>query len=300
MNSSFNGTGVAIVTPFLHGNVDFDGLAKAIEHMLDGGVDFLVALGTTGESVTLTKQEKHQVLDFVVQQVNGRVPVVAGFGGNDTAAVIREMEGYHFNGIDAILSVSPAYNKPTQEGIFQHYMALAQAAPRPIIIYNVPSRTASNVSAETTLRLAYASDKFIGIKEASGDMRQCMEIINRRPEGFLVLSGDDNSTLPIMALGGEGVISVVANALPKAFSQMVRHCQAGNFSEARKLHYHLMPVVDLLFVDGNPAGVKGVLEMLGVCSKEVRLPLVHITNETYAKLEKLIVAANSPFNAMQR
>lgn len=292
---NFSGTGVALVTPFKNGVVDFEGLGRLIEYNIEGGVEFLVTMGTTGESATLTKKEKTAVMDFTIQKAAGRVGIVAGFGGNNTAEVIEQMKAYHFEGVNAILSVSPAYNKPTQEGIFQHFMALAAVAPRPIILYNVPGRTSSNMTAETTLRLAKSSDKFIAVKEASGNLAQCMEIIYGRPEGFLILSGDDNLTLPLLACGGDGVISVVGNAYPREFSDMTRAGLAGDFKTARELHYRLMHLVDLLFVEGNPGGIKANLEILDICTAELRLPLAPISEKTYKALqaaaEKIAVLA---------
>ena len=293
--NTFKGTGVALVTPFRNGNVDYDGLERLIEYNIEGGVEFLVTMGTTGESVTLTKKEKNEVMDFTIRKAAGRVGIVAGFGGNNTAETIEQIQAYHFDGVDAILSVSPAYNKPTQEGIFQHFMAIAEVAPRPIILYNVPGRTSSNMEAATTLRLAKASNKFIAVKEASGNLRQCMEIIYGRPEGFLVLSGDDNITLPLIACGGDGVISVVGNAYPREFSDMTRAALAGDYKTAQELHYRLLHLVDLLFVEGNPGGVKANLEILGICDAAVRLPLVPVSENTYNALreaaEKIAVLA---------
>jgi 4-hydroxy-tetrahydrodipicolinate synthase len=279
----FSGTGVALVTPFHKGNIDFDALEHLINHCINGGVEFLVSLGTTGESVTLSPSEQHQVLDFTVKIVNKRVKIVAGFGGNNTAAVIKAIQAYHFEGIDGILSASPAYNKPSQEGIFQHFMAKGAIAPKPIILYNVPGRTGSNMSAATTLRLANANPIFVAVKEASGNLEQCMQIVlGEKPADFAVLSGDDNLTLPMLALGMDGLISVVANAYPSDYSDMVRAGLAGNFEEARPLHYKYVDLVNLLFADGNPAGVKKVLNLLGICSQDVRLPLV-LANETIQK-----------------
>ena len=286
MALNLRGTGVALVTPFKNNQVDYAGLERLIEHNIKGGVEFLVTMGTTGESVTLTKKEKIEVMDFTIRTAAGRVGIVAGFGGYNTAEVIEQMQSYHFEGVDAILSVSPAYNKPTQEGIFRHYMALADVTPRPIILYNVPGRTGSNMSAETTIRLANASDKFIAVKEASGNMRQCMEIIYGRPDGFIVLSGDDNITLPLIACGAEGVISVVGNAYPREFSDMTRAALAGDYETAKKLHYKLLHLIDLLFVEGNPGGIKANLEILGICSSEVRLPLAPISDNTFEALKK--------------
>lgn len=289
MNKLFTGTGVALVTPFKNGKIDFEGLERLINHNIDGGVEFLVSLGTTGESVTLNEGEQHRVLDYTVEITKGRIPVVAGFGGNNTAALVESIQNYHFKGIDGILSASPAYNKPTQEGIYQHYMAIEKVAPRPIIIYNVPGRTASNITAATTLRLANASSKFVAIKEASGNLAQCMQIVNgKKPSSFSVLSGDDNLTLPMLACGMDGLISVVGNAYPREYSDMVRAGLAGDFETARKLHYLLMDLVDLLFVDGNPAGIKYTLECLGICTQELRLPLVPVTENTQKAIQKIV------------
>ncbi len=288
MNTEFRGTGVALVTPFKDGKVDFKSLKKLINHTIDGGLEFLVSLGTTGESATLSVEEKLKVLEFTADVNQGRVPLVAGFGGNDTKKVIETIQNFHFNGYDAILSVSPAYNKPTQEGIYRHFMAIEAIAPRPIILYNVPSRTGANMTAQTTLRLAHSSDKFIAVKEASGNLQQCMEIVQNKPKDFLVLSGDDLITLPMLAFGIDGVISVVANAFPRQFSEMVRFGLANDFVNARPLHFDLMDIIDLIFVDGNPAGIKGVLEMLGICNKEVRLPLAELTLSTESKLKAAI------------
>jgi 4-hydroxy-tetrahydrodipicolinate synthase len=259
-----------------------------VEHIIGGGAEYLVVLGTTGEASTLSHEERIAVLDFVVDRAGGRVPIVAGFGGNNTREVVGLIESHHFRGVDAILSVGPYYNKPSQEGIFQHYMAIEHASPRPIVIYNVPSRTSCNITAETTLRLAVASSKFIGVKEASGDMRQVMEIVARRPDNFLVLSGDDVVTLPMLSFGIDGVISVVANAFPGPFSEMVRAGLQGDFASARRLHFDMLQAMDLFFVDGNPSGVKAALEHLGICGREVRLPLVPVRETTYEELGRLI------------
>ncbi len=289
MKTSFKGTGIALVTPFqADGSVDYEGLARVIEHCIEGGVEYLVSLGTTGESVVLTEAEQNRVLDFTIATARQRVKIVAGMGGNNTAEVVAKMHKRNFDGIDAILSVSPYYNKPTQEGIFQHYLELAKHAPRPIIIYNVPGRTGSNVKAETTLRLAHASDKFVAVKEASGDIRQVMEIIQKRPAGFEVLSGDDNLTLPILACGGDGVISVVGQAYPREFSDMVRAGLRGDNEQARELHYLLMQFTDMLFMEGNPAGIKAALQLLHVCEQHLRLPLVPVSSKLYHDLQQEI------------
>lgn len=286
--NKFRGTGIALVTPFANGAVDFPGLECVINHCIDGGVEYLVSLGTTGESVTLTDAESIEILEFTIKTVAERVPIIAGFGANNTQAVIEKIKAFHFEGIDAILSVSPYYNKPTQEGIYQHYMALAEAAPRPIIIYNVPSRTGSNITAETTLRLAHASKKFIAVKEASGDLAQCMDIVKSKPNDFLVISGDDILTLPMLSFGIDGVISVLGNACPRPFSDMVRHALNGDFTTAAQLHFSLLEIMNLLFVEGNPAGVKAALEVQNICSKEVRLPLVQFSEKNHINMENAL------------
>jgi 4-hydroxy-tetrahydrodipicolinate synthase len=290
----FRGTGVALVTPFKNnGSIDWKDLEKIIEHVIAGGVEFLVSLGTTGESVTLSEAEHRQILDFSIKVNRGRLPLVAGvFGGNNTAELVKKISAFNFDGIDALLSSNPAYNKPGQEGIFQHYMALAEVSPKPIIIYNVPSRTASNMTAETTLRLANASDKFLGIKEASDDIYQVMKIIKGRPKNFLVLSGDDFITLPLIAAGGDGVISVIANTLPRPFTDMVRAALRQDMPTAQQLNLKLLELYKLLFIEGNPVGVKAALELQGLCSREVRLPLVPMTEQgvhlIMAELEKVL------------
>ena len=293
LQQRFRGTGVALVTPFKNGKIDWEDLEKIIEHVTAGGVEFLVSLGTTGESATISEEEHRQILDFTIKINRGRLPVVAGvFGGNNTAAVVEKIQGFNFDGIDAILSSNPAYNKPGQEGIFQHYMALAEVSPRPIIIYNVPSRTASNMLAETTLRLANASDNFLGVKEASDDIYQVMKIIKGKPKDFLVLSGDDFITLPLIATGGDGVISVIANTTPRPFTDMVRAALRYDMPTAQQLNLKLLELYRLLFTEGNPVGVKAAMELQGLCSREVRLPLVPMSENgvhlLMAELEKVL------------
>ncbi len=284
--NELKGTGVALVTPFnTDGSVDFVSLEKLVNHCINGGLEYLVALGTTGESATLNKSEKKQVVDCIIKTANGRVPVVIGIGGNNTADVIETIKSTDFTGITAILSVSPYYNKPTQEGIYQHYKAIAEVAPKPIILYNVPGRTSSNILPATTLRLANDFKNIVAVKEASGNMEQIMDIIQHKPEGFLVISGDDALTLPIVAAGGDGVISVVANAFPKQFSDMVRLTLKGDVASARPLHYSLTEIIKLLFAEGNPGGVKAALKQLGVMDDNVRLPLVKVSQNTYSQLE---------------
>jgi 4-hydroxy-tetrahydrodipicolinate synthase len=287
MRTLFKGTGVALVTPFLaDGQVDYASLEQLIEHCISGGIDFLVSLGTTGETATLSEKEQSEVLDFTIQTNRYRLPIVVGMGGNDTKKLVQQVKNQNFDGIDAILSVSPYYNKPTQEGIFQHYMAIAEAAPRPIILYNVPARTGSNISAKTTLRLAASSDKFVAIKEASGDIRQAMEIIQHAPEGFSLLSGDDNMTLPLMAMGATGVISVIGQGMPRVFSDMVNAANQGDFVKARALHYKLVELTDLIFAQGNPAGIKTILHLLGICNDYLRLPLVQVDSDLRQKISQ--------------
>lgn len=289
---------MALVTPFnSNAEIDYEGLRRLINHCIDGGVEYVVSLGTTGESVNLSKEEKKEVLDFTVSVVNGRVPIVAGFGGNSTHQILREIEQYHFNGIDAILSVSPYYNKPTQEGIIAHYKTLAAVAPRPVILYNVPGRTGSNIKAETTLRLANETDNIIGIKEASGDFTQCMQIFKNKPKDFLLISGDDNFTLGLMAYGFDGVISVVGQAFPNIFSEMVRCCLRGDYTTARTLHYQLNDITDMLFAEGNPGGIKYALEVLGICEGYLRLPLYPVSEHLRAKMRKAIHALHATADA---
>jgi 4-hydroxy-tetrahydrodipicolinate synthase len=288
IQSKLKGTGVALVTPFTkNGDVDYLSLEKLINHCVEGGINYLVSLGTTGESVTLTDDEKTDILNFTIEKNAGRIPIVAGFGGNNTRGIIKDIERFHFNGIDAILSASPSYNKPTQEGIFQHYNAIASASPKPVILYNVPSRTSSNIQATTTLRLAEL-DNIIGMKEASGDFNQCMQLAKNKPKDFLLISGDDNITLGLIAYGFDGVISVVGQAFPKIFSEMVRQCLSGNFEKARQQHYKLNDITDMLFTEGNPAGVKYTLELQNVCESHVRLPLVGISDMLQKRMKEAL------------
>lgn len=293
MHNKFYGTGVAIVTPFnKEENVDYKSLEKLIEQLISGGVEYLVVQGTTGESVTLSTEEKIAVFDFVAEINKKRVPLVLGIGGNNTGEIIKNFSYFNFENADAILSVSPYYNKPTQEGIFRHYKTIAAESPKPIILYNVPGRTASNISSDTTLRIANEIPNIIGIKEASGDLNQMMKIIKNKPENFLVISGDDAITLPLIAAGGDGVISVVANAFPKKFSDMVRACLKGNFNEARKNHYQLLSFTEMIFSEGNPGGVKAALKILGICDDVMRLPLVNISSSLFEKIKNEIEKIN--------
>jgi len=287
--NKFRGTGVAVITPFNNdGTVSFKELEKIILHLVKGKVEYVVVLGTTGESVTLTKEEKKSVVKCVIDAADKKIPVVLGHGGNNTQELLEGLHTLDFKGIDAILSVSPYYNKPTQEGIYQHYKVIAQNSPLPVILYNVPGRTSSNITAETTLRLANDCKNIIAVKEASGNLEQMMKIIKDKPKDFLVISGDDALTLPLSACGGDGVISVVANAFPKDYSEMTRLALKGDFTKAQKIHYKLLDIIGLLFVDGNPAGVKCAMKLLGICNDKVRLPLVGVSKQTNDKLKELI------------
>jgi len=288
--TKLKGTGVAIVTPFgKDGAIDFKALNKLINHIITGGVEYVVALGTTGESVTLSSEEKKSIVEHVIESVDGRVPIVLGLGGNNTQEILNVLKNASdFNHITAILSVSPYYNKPNQRGIYQHYKAISEASPIPVILYNVPGRTNSNITSETTLKLAEEFKNIVAIKEASGNMEQCMRIIKHKPKDFMVISGDDNLTFPLVACGADGVISVVANAFPKDFSEMVRQMMIGNVEEARKLHYKLTDITEQLFADGNPAGIKAVLELMDICQSNLRLPLVRVNKATQNALTEML------------
>lgn len=280
------GTGVAIVTPFDEKEqIDFPALGNIINFLIKGGVEYIVSLGTTGETPVLDKSEKKDILQFTYETVAGRIPVVAGIGGNYTKAVIQELEQLPLDKAAAILSVSPAYNKPSQEGIYLHYRSMAESSPLPILLYNVPGRTGRNMTADTTLRLAALSN-VVGIKEASGMMDQCAVILQEKPENFLVISGDDALSLPLLAAGMDGVISVAANAYPAAFSSMVRYCLTGNFDQARIINNRLLPVYDLLFAENNPAGVKAFLHLQGLLKNQLRLPLVPLSQPIFDNVQK--------------
>lgn len=269
------GTGVALVTPFeADGSIDVKALRLIVAHCIEGGVDYLVALGTTGESVTLTKAEKQLVIDTVISANDGRLPLVLGVGGNNTALVIEELQSLDLSHFVAILSVSPYYNRPTQEGIYQHFKAIAAASPKPIIVYNVPGRTGSNMEASTTLRLAKDCKNIVGIKEASGNMDQIRHLINDKPANFEIISGDDITALDTVLAGGVGVISVLGQGLPSEFSKMIHLGLEGNKTAALRLQSKMVPGIDLIFQEGNPAGIKSLFEVLGLCNAKVRLPLV--------------------------
>ena len=283
------GTGVALITPFNEDlSIDYVGLENLLNHVIDGGIDFLVLMGTTGESAVLSKSEKNEVITFCKKINNNRLPIVLGIGGNNTLALLEEIKNTDFTGVDAVLSVSPAYNKPTQEGIYQHYQMISKVCPLPIILYNVPGRTASNITAETTLRLANNFNNIIAVKEASGDMDQIMKIIKNKPTNFIVISGDDGLTLPMIYMGAEGVISVIGQSHPKEYSAMVAEGRYGNISKANKLHYGLYDYYGPLYFEGNPAGVKACLELLGICKAVVRQPLVGSSDTIKHKLRDLL------------
>lgn len=287
--SAFTGTGVALVTPFKKDDsIDFRALTDIVEHVISNGVDYLVALGTTGETPVLSGQEQEEIIKHVKKVNGGRLPLVVGMGGNHTRQQIDRIESTDFDGIDAILTASPYYNKPGQRGIYAHYMAIAGACPVPVIIYNVPSRTGSNINAETTLNLAADCGNFAGIKEASGNIGQIMKIAKDKPAGFELISGDDSLALPIISTGGSGVISVIANAFPRQFSEMVRLARDNRWEEARLIHFSLLEIIDQLFVEGSPAGVKAALNILNICENQVRLPLTAVSRTTYGKLAELI------------
>lgn len=280
-NLNILGMGVALVTPFnSNKDIDFPALERVIDHVVDNGADFLVALGTTGETPALSAEEKKAVKDFVKKKADGRIPLVLGVGGNNTAEVVNQLKEYDLSGYSAILSVVPPYNKPSQEGIFQHFKAIAEASPLPVVLYNVPGRTGVNMTADTTLRLAREVPGIIGIKEASGDIHQIQRLLREKPDGFTVLSGDDGMTYPLMALGAQGVISVLGNAYPKEFAEMVHLCLEGNYIEAVDVHFKFRDIIRLLFTDGNPAGVKCVMHDMGLIENELRLPLVPVCEAT--------------------
>ena len=283
------GMGVALITPFRHDKtIDFPALERLVEHQIASGIDFLVVLGTTAEAATLTKEERHQVQEFVKQKASGRVPLILGCGGNNTAALVDDLRHGDFSGYSAILSVVPYYNKPSQEGIYQHYSAVAQASPLPVLLYNVPGRTGVNMAAATTLRLAAESPNIIGVKEASGNFVQMDEIIKHKDDGFMVISGDDGITFPLITLGAVGVISVIGNAFPKEFSRMVRLALDGDYAGARAIHHKFADLFKLMVVDGNPAGVKCLLNAMGYVENELRLPLVPTSAATRDKIHSVL------------
>ncbi|MDP4261795.1 MAG: 4-hydroxy-tetrahydrodipicolinate synthase [Bacteroidota bacterium] len=292
LRKKFTGTGIAIVTPFhTDGKIDWNSFKKLIEFWIAGKVEYLVVLGTTGESATVHGEEKQQVFSFVKEMVAGRLPLVAGIGGNDTREVTHDFKKFDLNGYEAILSVAPYYNKPNQEGLFQHYKALNDATPLPIIMYNVPSRTGMNVAADTQLRIAHECKNIFATKEASGNFEQISQIIKHKPDEFMVISGDDPITLHMIACGAEGLISVVANAYPKDYADMVRLCLAGQFEEAQKLHFKYTDIIASMFAEGSPSGVKAYLSEMGLCENTFRLPVWRVSEKHHLRIKELMKQA---------
>jgi len=289
MMKRFKGTGVAIVTPFKSdSSIDFSALGRVINYVIKGGINYIVVLGTTGESVTLAKDEKQAVISYVLETNDGRVPLILGIGGNNTQEVVNNIRQTDLAGIDGILSVAPYYNKPSQRGIFQHFKTIATWSPVPIIMYNVPGRTGCNISAETCLELAHNCENITGVKEASGDLTQIMNIIKGKPENFGVISGDDMLTIPVIAAGGIGVISVLGNAFPAACSELVNHALKNNFKSAREIQFRYLEMIELLFTEGNPAGIKAMLSIMNICQNYLRLPLVPVSRPTMTRIQKAI------------
>ncbi len=289
----FKGTGVAIVTPFKNDtSIDFAALGRVVNHVISGGVNYIVVMGTTGESVTLTKEEKKAIISYVVEVTDNRVPLVIGIGGNSTQEVINYIRQSNLSGVDGILSVAPYYNKPNQKGLFLHFKAIATCSPAPVIIYNVPGRTCSNISADTCIELANECENIVAIKEASGDIAQIMKIMKGKPENFSMISGDDMMTIPIIALGGSGIISVLANAFPAATSELVSNALKSNYKSAREIQLRYLEIIELLFIDGNPSGVKAMLSIMNICQNSLRLPLVPVNKTIYTRIQKAIEEVN--------
>lgn len=289
----FRGTGVAIVTPFKNdSSIDFAALGRVVNHVIKGGVNYIVAMGTTGESVTLTKDEKKALISYVIETIDNRVPLIAGIGGNNTQEVINCIRHINLTGVDGILSVAPYYNKPNQRGLFQHFKAIATCSPIPVVIYNVPGRTGCNVSSDTCLELAHECENIVAVKEASGDICQIMKIIKGKPENFSVISGDDMMTISVIAAGGSGVISVLANAFPAQCSELVSLSLKNNFKSAREMQFRFLEIIELLFIDGNPAGVKAMLSLMSVCQNNLRLPLVPVSRTVYSRIQKAVEEVN--------
>ena len=288
IQDKIKGVGVALITPFNNYKVDYPALERMVEHVINGGVDYIVALGSTAETATLSIEERNDVLRFIIEQTAERVPIVVGMGSNDTHQLVSQLHTFDLSGTVAILSVVPYYNKPSQEGIYRHFMAVAEASPVPVIIYNVPGRTGVNMTANTTLRLAKATDKIVAIKEACGNIEQMQAILDGRPDNFLVLSGDDGITVELVKRGGEGVISVAANAFPEKFCQCVHNAMVGNITQAEGEMERLIEPINLLFREGNPTGIKGMCASMGITTPEVRLPLVEYTAELKRDIEKAI------------
>jgi len=293
INNKLTGMGVALVTPFKSDDsIDFDALGRLVEYIINNNADYLVVCGTTAETPTLTDKEKDEIARFVVQCNAGRLPIVLGIGGNNTRQVVEKVKTSDLSGIDAILSVTPYYNKPSQEGLYQHFSAIAKASPLPLVLYNVPGRTGVNMTAETTLRLANEFSNICAVKEASGNFTQIDDIIKNKPQDFMVISGDDGITFPLITLGAVGVISVIGNAFPREFSRMVRLALQGDYQNARQIHYRFTELFELLFVEGNPAGVKSMLAVMGMIENKLRLPLVPNTIKTYEKIRSVLNQLN--------
>ena len=288
IQNKIKGVGVALITPFKNYEVDFEALGRMVDYVINGGVDYIVALGSTAETATMSLEERDKVLRFIIKHTNGRVPIVAGMGGNDTKALVDQLRTFNLEDTVAILSVVPYYNKPSQEGIYQHFMAVTEASPVPVIIYNVPGRTGLNMTAETTLRLAHATDKIIAVKEASGSIEQMQKIIDGRPENFLVLSGDDGLTVELVKRGGEGVISVAANTFPEKFCRCIHNAMEGKIAEAEREIAQMDEAINLLFKEGNPVGAKAMAEVMGLADAEVRLPLVKATDSLKDEIKKAV------------
>ena len=289
----FRGTGVAIVTPFKNdSSIDFAALGRIVNHVINGGVNYIVVMGTTGESATLTKDEKKAIIAYVLEVTDNRVPLVIGIGGNSTQEVINCVRHSNFTGVDGILSVAPYYIKPNQRGLFQHFKSIATCCPIPVILYNVPGRTCSNISSETCIELANECENIVAIKEASADMAQIMRIIRNKPDGFSVISGDDMMTIPIIASGGAGVISVLANAFPAVTSELVTNSLKNNCKSAREIQLRYLEIIELLFLDGNPSGIKAMLSIMNICQNTLRLPLVPVNRTTYTRIQKAIDEVN--------
>ena len=288
VQDKIKGVGVALITPFNNYGVDYEALKRMIEYVINGGVDYIVALGSTAETATMSLAERHEVLRFIVKECDNRVPIVAGMGTNDTHALVEQLRSFDLSGTVAILSVVPYYNKPSQEGIYRHYMAIAEASPVPVILYNVPGRTGVNMSAETTLRLAKASKNIVAVKEASGDIEQMQKIIDGRPEEFLVISGDDGITVELIKRGGHGVISVAANSFPELFCNCVHHAMEGSIEQAEQEIAAMIEPINLLFKEGNPTGIKTMTKVMGLTRNEVRLPLVEGSDLLHDEIEKAV------------
>ncbi len=290
VSSKFTGVGTALVTPFRNdGSIDFSALKNLINFQIENGVSYLVALGTTSEAATMSNDEKHAIIDFIIEENNGRVPLVVGCGGNHTASVVKEIKSFEKEGIDAILSVAPFYNKPNQRGIYEHFKAIAHSTHLPIILYNVPGRTASNIKASTIIKLANNFQNIIAVKEASGNLEKAMQLVKNKPEGFTLISGDDALTLPLISLGFDGVTSVVSNGFPKEFSTLVAHALQNDFQAARSIQYQLVDLIKSLFDEGSPAGIKAVLTLKGYMENNLRLPLVEVSGELFATIEQQLM-----------